>query len=209
MAPSSNCFLILLLAAIAVAAANLPPSSAAATMTLAEHTAAAAAPSPANGEVLHPEAEFSIPDLPIPAILPCPPLFPKIPLIPCYESPSPPPPEVKECRPSLEKLMPCAGFLTNGSVFAPPSECCAALDPFYEDKAVLACLCHLTNGDIGELLPAALNRRRIVPLLIACDFQIAPNALSDVCNTLKKEDRIPPMDLPSPPPSAYESTKKA
>ncbi|CAN6171891.1 unnamed protein product [Urochloa humidicola] len=193
MAPSNNSFLILLLGAIAMAAAaNLPPSAA----------IRAAAPSPASGKVLHPADGFTIPDLPIPALLPCPPLFPKIPLIPCYKTPSPPP-EIKECRPSLEKLMrPCAGFLTNSSVFVPPSECCAAFDPFYEDKALLACLCHLTNGDIGELLPAPLNRRRIVPLLIACDFQITPNALSDVCDTLKKEDRIPPMDLASPPPSA-------
>ncbi|CAN6197703.1 unnamed protein product [Urochloa humidicola] len=202
MAPSNNRFLILFLATIAVAtAANLPPSAA-----IVRAEAAAAAPSPASGKVLHQEAKFTIPDLPIPALLPCPPLFPKIPLIPCYEvpSPSPPPtPEVKECRPSLEKLMrPCAGFLTNSSVFVPPSECCAAFNPFYEDKAVLACLCHVTNGDIGELLPAPLNRRRIVPLLISCDFQITPNALSDLCDTLKKEDRIPPMDLPSPPPSA-------
>ncbi|CAL5065661.1 unnamed protein product [Urochloa decumbens] len=204
MAPSNNRFLILLLAAIiTMAAPNLPTSSAAIRAeAAAEHTAAA--PSPANGEVLHPEAKFSIPDLPIPALLPCPPLFPKIPLIPCYKEPSPPP-EIKECRPSLEKLTrPCAGFLTNSSVFAPPTECCAAFDPFYKDKAVLACLCHLTNGDdIARLLPAPLNLRRIVPLLISCDFQITPNALSDACDTLKKEDRIPPMDLPSPPPSAY------
>ncbi|CAN6180003.1 unnamed protein product [Urochloa humidicola] len=193
MAPSNYRFLILLLAPIAMAAAaNLPPSAA----------IRAAAPSPASGKVLHPADGFTIPDLPIPALLPCPPLFPKIPLIPCYKAPSPPP-EIKECRPSLEKLTrPCAGFLTNSSVFVPPSECCAAFDPFYEDKAVLACLCHLTNGDIGELLPAPLNRRRIVPVLIACGFQITPNALSDACDTLKKEDRIPPMDLPSPPPSA-------
>ncbi|CAL5080086.1 unnamed protein product [Urochloa decumbens] len=179
MAPSNNRFLILLLTAtIAVVAPNLPPSAA------IRAAAAAAAPSPANGEVL--EAEFSIPDLPIPALLPCPPLFPKIPLIPCYKEPSPPP-EIKECRPSLEKLMrPCAGFLTDSSVFTPPSECCAAFDPFYKDKAVLACLCHLTNGDVGRLLPAPLNRRRIVPLLISCDFQITPNALSDACDTLSK-----------------------
>ncbi|CAL5090206.1 unnamed protein product [Urochloa decumbens] len=200
MAPSNNRFLILLLAAIAVAAANLPPSAAIRAEAEAEPTAAA--PSPANGDVLHPAAEFTIPDLPIPALLPCPPLFPKIPLIPCYKEPSPPP-EIKECRPSLEKLMrPCAGFLTNSSIFAPTSECCAAFDPFYEDKAVLACLCHLTNGDVARLLPAPLNRRRIVPLLISCDFQITPNALSDACDTLRKEDGIPPMDLPSSPPSA-------
>ncbi|CAN6166055.1 unnamed protein product [Urochloa humidicola] len=195
MAPSNYRLLILFLAAIAVAAPNLPPSAA----------IRAAAPSPASGKVLHPAGGFTIPDLPIPTLLPCPPLFPKIPLIPCYKTSSPPPQpeEIKECRPSLEKLMrPCAGFLTNSSVFVPPSECCAAFDTFYEDKAVLACLCHLTNGDIGRLLQAPLNRRRIVPLLISCDFQITPNALSDVCDTLKKEDRIPPMDLPSPPPSA-------
>jgi hypothetical protein len=89
-------------------------------------------------------------------------------------------------RPSLEKLMPCAGFLTDSSVFAPPAECCAAFDPFYEDAAALPCLCHLIDGDIAELLPAPLNRRRIVPLLIACDFKIRPNTFSDVCNALSK-----------------------
>ncbi|KAF8690881.1 hypothetical protein HU200_041285 [Digitaria exilis] len=183
MAPSNKYFLILLLVAFAVIAPNLPPSSAT--------RAKAPAPS-ANAKVLHPEAEFSIPDLPIPALLPCPPLFPKIPLISCYKAPSPPPPppspEVKECRSSLKKLMPCASFLTDKSVFAPPSECCAALDSFYEDGAVPTCLCHLTNGGIGQLLPAPLNRRRTGPLLIVCDFQISPNRFYDVCNTLNKSN---------------------
>lgn len=177
MAPSNKRLLILLLVSFAVISLNLPPSSA----TIAK----APAPS-ASGRVLHQEAKFSIPDLPIPALLPCPPLFPKIPLIPCYKVPSPPPPEVKECRSSLKKLMPCAGFLTDKSVFAPPTECCAALDSFYEDGAVLACLCHLTNGDIAQILPAPLNRRRAVPLLISCDFKISPNKFYDVCNTLSK-----------------------
>nr|CAB3452803.1 unnamed protein product [Digitaria exilis] len=154
MAPSNKQFLILLFVSFAVIAPNLPPLSA----------TGAEAPAPsANAKVLHPEAEFSIPDLPIPALLPCPPLFPRIPLIPCYKAPSPPPPpspEVKECRSSLKKLMPCTSFLTDKGVFAPSSECCAALDSFYEDGGVLTCLCHLTNGDIGQLLPAPLNRRR-------------------------------------------------
>jgi hypothetical protein len=182
MPPSDKCFLLVLLVSFAVVAApNLPAMVAAG--------ATPSAPSPANGEVrLHPESEFSIPDLPIPALLPCPPMFPKIPLIPCYKAPpSPPPPEVTECRSSLKNLTPpCAGFLTDRSAFAPPSECCAAFDPFYEDAALLTCLCHLTNGDIAQLLPAPLKRRRIVPLLIACDFQITPNALSDLCSTLSK-----------------------
>lgn len=180
MAPPSKCFLILLLVAFTKIANT--------AAIRAEPSATAAVPSPANGVVLHPEAEYSIPDLPVPALLPCPPLFPKIPLIPCHKvpPPPPPPPEVTECRPSLEKLMPCAGFLTDGSVFAPPPECCATFDPFYEDAAALTCLCHLTDGDIGELLPAPLNRRRIVPLLIACDFRIRPDTFSDVCNALSK-----------------------
>lgn len=176
MAPSNKCSLILLLVGFSVVTPNLAAIRAEGTAT---------APSPANIEVLHPEAEFSIPDLPIPALLPCPPLFPKIPLIPCYKTPSPPPPpEVTECRSSLKNMTPCAGFLTDSGVFAPSSECCAAFDPFYKDAAMLTCLCHLTNGDIAQLLPAPFKHRRIVPLLIACDFQITPNALSDLCSTL-------------------------
>jgi hypothetical protein len=76
MAPSDKFLLILLLAAIAVVAPYVPPAEASAAEPKA------AAPSPANGVVLHPEAEYDIPYLPVPALLPCPPLFPKIPLIP-------------------------------------------------------------------------------------------------------------------------------
>jgi hypothetical protein len=90
MAPSDKFLLILLLAAIAVVAPYVPPAEASAAEPKT------AAPSPADGVVLHPEAEYSIPDMPVPALLPCPPLFPKIPLIPCHNVPAAAA-EVTEC----------------------------------------------------------------------------------------------------------------
>jgi hypothetical protein len=108
MAPSSNYTLIALLVAFAVVAPSLLHQSAAARDGGAAKAAAAPAPS-ANGEVvLHPTASYEIPDLPLPRIIPCPPLFPKIPFIPCYNvtpPAPPPPPRPKECRTTLVKSL--------------------------------------------------------------------------------------------------------
>lgn len=46
-----------------------------------------------------------LPDLPLPRILPCPPAFPKIPLIPCHNVTQEPEHPVAECRPALAKYM--------------------------------------------------------------------------------------------------------
>ncbi|CAN6171895.1 unnamed protein product [Urochloa humidicola] len=86
MTTSNTRILITLLIAFAVALPSLFHPSAAAAR--AEGSATAAAPSPSR-ESLQP-AGLNIPDLPLPRILPCPPWFPKIPLIPCFNVTPPP-----------------------------------------------------------------------------------------------------------------------
>ncbi|KAJ1288948.1 hypothetical protein BS78_02G128000 [Paspalum vaginatum] len=189
MAPSNKCTLMALLVAFAVVAPSLPPSAA---------TRDGVAKKAAADEVLHPTWWFNIPDIPfIPRVLPCPPVFPKIPFIPCYNL-TPPSPPVEECRSSLTKMMPpCAGFLTNSSVTSAPHSCCVAADHVLGSAPY--CLCHVVNGDANQLLPAPANQKRAFSILEAC-FDISSDTFSNVCN--KSKDIIPPMDLPTPPPSA-------
>ncbi|CAO2162689.1 unnamed protein product [Urochloa humidicola] len=218
MAPSNK--LIALLVALAVIVPSSLPLSAAARDIGAANGAAAAAPAPsaASGEAaLHPMdlfddideiiediIHFRLPDLPLPAILPCPPDFPiKIPFIPCYNVTAP----VTECRSSLAKYMPaCAGFLTGGgnasSSSSPPSKCCDAITPFFDGNTTPLCLCHVVNGDLGELLPAHMNRTRANSFLQQCGLEITPDRVSKICANDKLY--IPPMDAPSPPPTTDE-----
>ena len=172
--PPNKCFLILFLVPFAMVATMAAIGT--------EASATAAAPSPANGVVLHPEAEYSIPDLPVPALLHCPPLFPKIPLIPCYNV-TPPPTDPRECRSSLRSLMPCAGFLTNASVPAPPTACCDGFDPFVANRssAPLLCLCHIATADIARLLPVPMNHTRAASVLEDCGLGLPIDALSRFC----------------------------
>nr|XP_034578860.1 uncharacterized protein LOC117842498 [Setaria viridis]TKW31852.1 hypothetical protein SEVIR_2G133000v2 [Setaria viridis] len=188
--------LISLLVAFAVAVPSLRPSAATGVEGSAK-AAAAAAPSP-HGEVLQP-AGFNIPDLPLPRILPCPPWFPKIPLIPCFNVtlPPPPPTDPRECRSSLRSLMPCAGFLTNASVRAPPSTCCDGFDPFFanESSPALLCLCHIASADIAQLLPAPMNHTRAASIMEVCGLGLPIDALSRFCKN--NRDQVPPIDPPS------------
>lgn len=198
MAPSNKFTLIALLVAFAIiATSSLPLSAAARDGGAAKDAAAAPALSAANGEALHPMnfvddiiddiIHFHLPDLPLPRILPCPPDFPiKIPFIPCYNVTK----LVTECRPSLAKYMPaCAGFLTGadgGSGGAPsslpPSKCCDAINPFFDDKSTTPlCLCHVVNGDLGELLPAPMNRTRANSFLQQCGLELTQDQVSEIC----------------------------
>ncbi|CAN6203788.1 unnamed protein product [Urochloa humidicola] len=206
--PTSNTpiLTISLLVAIAVALPSLHPSAAAATRAEGSATttaAAAAAPSP--GEEVAP-AGLNIPDLPLPRILPCPPWFPKIPLIPCFNvtPPAPPPPtNPRECRSSLRSLMPCAGFLTNASVAAPPSACCDGFDPFFfanQSSPALLCLCHISSADIAGLLPVPMNHTRAASVMEQCGLGLPIDALSRFCRN--NRDQVPPIDSPSQPPAA-------
>ncbi|CAL5001057.1 unnamed protein product [Urochloa decumbens] len=215
MAPSNK--LIALLVALAVIVPSSLPSTAARELGAAKDDAAAApAPSAASGgEALHPMGlfddigdvigdiiHFRLPDLPLPAILPCPPDFPiKIPFIPCHNVTKP----VTECRSSLAKYMPaCAGFLTggNGSASSPPSKCCDAITPFFDDKSTTPlCLCHVVNGDLDELLPKPMNRTRANSFLQQCGFELTSDKVSMICANENDVLDIPPMDAPSPPPT--------
>ncbi|CAN6197704.1 unnamed protein product [Urochloa humidicola] len=201
MTTSNTCILISLLVAFAVALPSLFHPSAAAAR--AEGSDTAAAPSP-DGGALHKPAGLDIPDLPLPRILPCPPWFPKIPLIPCFNvtPPPPPPTDPRECRSSLRSLMPCAGFLTNASVPAPPSACCDGFDPFFANQSsrALLCLCHIASADIAGLLPAPMNHTRAASVMEQCGLGLPIDALSRFCRNNRAE--VPPIDSPSPPPAA-------
>ncbi|EER96337.1 uncharacterized protein LOC8059772 [Sorghum bicolor] len=204
MAPSSKYTLIALLVAFAIIAPSLLHQSAAVRDGGATK---APAPSSANGEVvLHPTATYEIPDLPLPAIIPCPPAFPKIPFIPCYnETPPAPPPRPMECGPKLVMLMPsCSGFLTNSSISAPGNNCCEAVNRFINvtdsdpNTYDLLCLCHIINGDVNQLLTAPVDHAHALSLLQTC-LGIDPNTASGICNDDELREHIPAMDLPKPP----------
>ncbi|CAL5080089.1 unnamed protein product [Urochloa decumbens] len=208
MSPSSISMLITLLVVFVVVAPRLPASAAARDGGAAKD-AMAPAPSASSEAAAHPMGliddiiggivHFHIPDLPLPAIIPCPPAFPiKIPLIPCYNYTSPRPP-VTECRPSMVKFLPaCAGFLTaGGGVSSPPRKCCNSIETlFYTDSAPF-CYCHVINGDANKLLPAPVNQSHALNLLQHCGFGITPDDITYIC---KEQDQVPPMDAASPPP---------
>ncbi|CAN6166058.1 unnamed protein product [Urochloa humidicola] len=202
MTTSNTRILISLLVAFAVALPSLFHPSAAAART--DGSATAAAPSPGGEAHLQP-AGLNIPDLPLPRILPCPPWFPKIPLIPCFNvtpPPPPPPTDPRECRSSLRSLMPCAGFLTNASVPAPPTACCDGFDPFFANQSsrALLCLCHIASADIAGILPAPMNHTRAASVMEQCGLGLPIDALSRFCRN--NRDEVPPIDSPSPPPAA-------
>ncbi|CAN6203790.1 unnamed protein product [Urochloa humidicola] len=210
MSPSS---IYMLLIAFVVVAPCIPTSAASRDGGAAKD-AAAPAPS-ASGESLHPMdliddiirgiVHFHLPDLPVPAILPCPPAFPiKIPLIPCYNyTPQPQPPPVTECRPSIVKFLPaCARFLTGGGdVSSPPRKCCDIVHPLFMDSL---CYCHIFNGDANKLLPAPVNQSRALKLLQHCGYDgITSDDITYICEHGKEEDEVPPMDSASPPPRRH------
>ncbi|KAL6639393.1 hypothetical protein ACP70R_023123 [Stipagrostis hirtigluma subsp. patula] len=109
------------------------------------------------------------------------------------------PPQPAECRSSLMPMVPyCAGFLTNSSVFEPPSTCCDGFNSIRTPEKA-TCMCHVANGDIGELLPAPLHHMRLVELFSLCGLDIGVDIIAALCSI---SDGIPPMDAPSPPPLA-------
>ncbi|TVU39382.1 hypothetical protein EJB05_12796, partial [Eragrostis curvula] len=106
-------------------------------------------------------------------------------LFPPSPSPSPPSPphpeaEVKECGSWLARMKPCAAFVTkNATDQEPTDECCDGFGSIAADGATV-CFCRAAVGDFGHILPAPVNKKRYVP----------------------------PIDLPSPPPSDDEDTDR-
>lgn len=116
-----------------------------------------------------------------PAILPCLPFLPRIPLFPCVE-PAPLDVGPTECRTPLLKMMPCAGFLTDSSVTAPSSACCEGFSAVGMDGAAI-CYCRLVNGDIQQLLPAPMNFTRMFSLTDECGIHyFGLDALAKHCD---------------------------
>ncbi|RLM87123.1 uncharacterized protein C2845_PM04G09850 [Panicum miliaceum] len=62
------------------------------------------------------------------------------------------------------------------------------------------CLCHVVNGDAGELLPAPVNHTHATSLLQQCGFEFTADNVTDICANRDNVFIIPPMDAdPSPP----------
>lgn len=118
----------------------------------------------------------------IPGILPCLPGVPRIPFVPCYETPPLPPlKEPAECWTPLEKLAPCAGFLTNSSVTSALGACCDGYQYVLDYAAI--CFCHYSNGDIAKIIPGPLNSTRVFGLSGACGSTLRLEAFITECNS--------------------------
>ena len=99
------------------------------------------------------------------------------------------PPQPRECRPWLMRMMPCAGFITNSSVYAPEPTCCGGFNSMFAYGTV-TCLCHVVNGDVGRLLPAPMIHARMVELFSVCGHDVRVEMLAAACN-LSKPDKEP------------------
>ncbi|KAK3125997.1 hypothetical protein QOZ80_7BG0612490 [Eleusine coracana subsp. coracana] len=127
----------------------------------------------------------------------------------------PTPPETTECRSALkEKLVSrkhCTGFLTRSSVHKPPEECCTDLFNLMAADGGTSpyCICHVANGNIGQLLSKPLNRTRAVTVLDDCYIMLPgqTQSVADICIKHVEDYPVPPMDAPTAPPPAPE--KKA
>jgi hypothetical protein len=85
-------------------------------------------------------------------------------------------------------MMPCAGFLTNATVYAPEATCCDGFNAMFTLDTV-TCLCHVVNGDIGQLLPAPVRHMRMVELFTVCGHDVRVDILAAACN-LSKSDKF-------------------
>lgn len=98
------------------------------------------------------------------------------------------PPQPRECRPWLMRMMPCASFITNSSVYAPEATCCEGFNSMFTyDTAT--CLCHVVNGDIAQLLPAPMIHMRMVELFSVCGHDVSVDIFAAFC-TLSKPPSI-------------------
>ena len=78
--------------------------------------------------------------------------------------------------------MPCADFLTNVEVRAPAAACCDGLRSIVSGAPI--CLCHVANGDIGELLlPAPVNMSRTIDVVSECGIGFKADDIYDICIT--------------------------
>jgi hypothetical protein len=103
------------------------------------------------------------------------------------------PPQPRECRPWLMRMMPCAGFITNSSVYAPEPTCCDGFNSMFTYDTV-TCLCHVVNGDVGRLMPAPVIHMRMVELFSVCGHDVPVEILAAACN-MSKSDTCMEMNL--------------
>jgi hypothetical protein len=94
------------------------------------------------------------------------------------------PPQPRECRPWLARMTPCAGFLTNATVYAPEATCCDGFNAMFTLDTV-TCLCHVVNGDIGQLLPVPMRHMRMVELFSVCGHDVRVDVFAAACNLSK------------------------
>ncbi|KAK3126982.1 hypothetical protein QOZ80_7AG0566420 [Eleusine coracana subsp. coracana] len=161
----------------------------AAQPSAAIRAASAPAPGPVGAHHRLPTSSLLPPDFP------CFSFLPRVLLQLCYAMIYPPM-AVNECGSSLARMKPCAEFLTsNGSISTPSDKCCNGLESILDDGGII-CLCRLAVGDVGSVLPTPLNMKRLFKIPRKCNSTVTLEAYTE-CSM----DSVPPIFLPSPPPS--------
>ncbi|VAH23554.1 hypothetical protein VPH35_011765 [Triticum aestivum] len=111
-------------------------------------------------------------------------------------SPSPPPP--KECLTPLTAMISCMDYLTNVTVFSPPTACCDGLKSVVSTAPI--CLCHglNNNGGMSKLFPKPIDPIRMIILPARCGAMIPPQTIFS-CATQPLPPLTPPTTSPAPP----------
>ncbi|XP_044319713.1 uncharacterized protein [Triticum aestivum] len=132
-----------------------------------------------------PSSPFTAGDPPQPSLpgsppLPGSPAFPPSPGFPgmagAQPSTSPSLHPARTCMEPLILVEPCASYLTNSSVRAPPRACCDGLRSLVGGGDRI-CLCHAIMGDLGIFAGGTIDQLRMLVLPLTCTTFIPPDLL--------------------------------
>uniref|UniRef100_A0A8I6WST4 Bifunctional inhibitor/plant lipid transfer protein/seed storage helical domain-containing protein n=1 Tax=Hordeum vulgare subsp. vulgare TaxID=112509 RepID=A0A8I6WST4_HORVV len=185
MAPTRS--LVLLVAYTVLAAVMLQPSE-----ERVQTAKAPSAPHLAGGKQAEAVVATSSPASPFTGVPQLPPLpglpplagLPALPPSPGFPGmagtqPSPSPsqqPAITSCLGPLILVAPCARYLTNSSVRAPPRTCCDGLRSLVGGGNRI-CLCHAIMGDLGTFAGGTIDQLRMLVLPLTCSTFVPPDLL--------------------------------